>query len=72
MTKKKTAKTENDMRIFVCRQCGQTVSEPLITWRKKKQECKRYCNKCLESNRIHNQTIREMRADMPYSTFGLY
>lgn len=70
MSKKKTAKTENDLRIFTCRQCGRIVQEPIREWRKKKQGCKRYCNACLEANRVHNQTLREMRENMPFGPYG--
>lgn len=63
----KTAESNN--RTFVCKRCGQKISERRSEWQKKPQKHKRVCNACLRATELARQTARERAECAGYSWF---
>lgn len=67
----KMGETVNGMRLFKCKSCGQNVSENIYKWRKKPQNVKNVCMKCIEQKRLRAQTARERAEDMGYGGISM-
>lgn len=46
-------------RTFVCKRCGNQVTEPRSVWKKKSQKDKRICEPCRKKRELSIQTARE-------------
>lgn len=58
--------TENGVRSFTCKRCGERSSVNIYRWRKKPQHLKNICTKCLEKAKLQRQSARECAEDMGY------
>lgn len=56
-------------RTFVCKRCGNQVTEPYNVWKKKPQKEKRVCEACRKRRELARQTAAE-RAK--YAGYGFF
>ena len=56
-------------REYVCRYCGQEISESYASWKKKSQKDKRHCPDCLKKRAIAKQTKAEMAHENPFKYY---
>lgn len=59
-------------RTFVCKRCGQKVTELRSVWKKKPQEDKRVCEACRKRREIARQTAAEKAQHAGYGNFKLW
>ena len=60
--------TENGVRYFKCKRCGCESVENHKQWKKKPQQWKNVCLKCIEDRRIQIQTAHERAEYEGYSS----
>lgn len=59
-------RTENGVRYFTCKCCGNRCAENLKRWREKKQKDKNVCLWCLEKRRNARLDAQERAEAGPY------
>lgn len=57
------------MRTFVCKRCGNQVTEPHNVWKKKPQQDKRVCEECRRKQALAKQTAEERAQHAGYGFF---
>ncbi len=58
--------TENGLRVFTCKRCGERSSVNIYRWRKKPQHLKNVCTKCLEKADLQRLSARERAISTGY------
>lgn len=68
----KTNTVSNEGRTFVCKRCGEKVTESLRVWKKKPQKEKRVCECCRKRQAIARQTAAERSHYAGYGNYKIY
>ena len=61
------SRTVNNVRIFCCRVCGNEIEEPIKSWKKKPQEMKNICTRCIQKQQYAKEDAREMARQISYT-----